>query len=116
MKIFAGSEKEYQDWYDKNDNAYGRACLEYAERWANLLEEEIGTSTDMEEVEKIIEENAKRLSHKTDTEGITGFMYGCAVSFLADCWKYGEFLRQWHNKEFHYSGNGVINPSVLYLG
>ena len=45
-----------------------------------------------------IEDIAKELSHKADTEGITGFMYGCAVSILLQCWEYGEELRRWHNR------------------
>lgn len=27
MKILEGKEKEYKDWYDKNDDPYGRACF-----------------------------------------------------------------------------------------
>lgn len=30
MKILEGKEKEYKDWYDKNSDSYGRACLEKA--------------------------------------------------------------------------------------
>lgn len=42
-------------------------------------------------------------------------MYGCAVNILAQCWKYGEELRKWHNKEYNYNGNGVVNPAVLTI-
>lgn len=38
MKIKNDQEKAYQDWLDKNTDAYGRACFTYAERWAELLE------------------------------------------------------------------------------
>ena len=41
MIILAGKEKEYKDWYDKNSDAYGRACFTYAERWAEMMEKEI---------------------------------------------------------------------------
>lgn len=40
-------------------------------------------------------------------------MYGMAVSILSQCWKYGEFLRKWHNKEYGYEGDGVVNPAVM---
>ena len=43
-------------------------------------------------------------------------MYGCAVSILSQCWKYGEELRKWHNKEYNYDGDGVVNPAVLTIG
>lgn len=54
--------------------------------------------------------------HEADTEGITGYMYGCAVSILSQCWKYGEYLRKWHNKEYNYDGDGVVNPAILTIG
>ena len=114
MKILEGHEKEYKDWYDKNSDGYGRACFTYAERWAEMLENKIESST--EDVMKVIVDNADKLSHEADTEGITGHMYGCAVSILSQCWKYGEYLRKWHNKEYNYDGDGVVNPAILTIG
>lgn len=111
MKIFEGHEKEYKDWYDKNSNGYDRACFTYAERWAEMLENKIESST--EDVMKVIVDNADKLSHEADTEGITGYMYGCAVSILSQYWKYGEYLRKWHNKKYNYDGDGVVNPAIL---
>ena len=114
MKILEGHEKEYKDWYDKNSDGYGRACFTYAERWAEMLENKIESST--EDAMKVIVDNADKLSHEADTEGITGYMYGCAVSILSQCWKYGEYLRKWHNKEYNYDGDGVVNPAILTIG
>lgn len=114
MKILAGKEKEYKDWYGKNSDAYGRACFTFAERWAEMMEKEIENSTD--HPLNVISENAKRLSYEADTEGITGFMYGCAVNILSQCWVYGENLRKWHNKEYNYDGDGVVNPAVITIG
>lgn len=68
------------------------------------------------EVKKTIMENADHLSHEADTEGITGFMYGCAVNILSQCWEHGEELRKWHNKEYDYEGEGVVNPAILTVG
>ena len=113
MKILAGKEKEYKDWYDKNSDVYSRACFTYAERWAELLEVEISKTDD---AMKCIVENADRLSREADTEGITGFMYGCAVSILSQYWEYGEELRKWHNKEYNYDGKGVVNPAIITIG
>ena len=114
MKILSGKEKEYKDWYDKNADAYGRACFTYAERWAEMLEGAIEESND--NPFKVIVDNAEQFSYKADTEGITGFMYGCAVNILSLCWEYGEFLRKWHNKEYNYDGDGVVNPAIMTIG
>lgn len=81
MKIIEGKEKEYKDWYDKNNDGYSRACFTYAERWAEMMEEKIEASSD--DVMKVIVDNADKLSYEADEEGITGFMYGCAVSILS---------------------------------
>ena len=113
MKIKEGKEKEYKDWYDKNLDPYGHACFTYAEKWAELLEEKIENSDKNPQI--VIVENADKLSHDADTEGITGFMYSMAVSILSHCWKYGEELRKWHNKEYDYDGEGVVNPAILTL-
>lgn len=59
---------------------------------------------------------ADSTSREADTEGITGFMYGCAVNVLSQLWEYGEELRKWHNKEYNYEGDGVVNPAILTIG
>lgn len=110
MKIKSGQEKAYKDWFDKNVDPYGRGCFTYAERWAELLEKKID---EVGNVQNAIIDNADRLSHEADIEGITGFMYGMAVNILSQCWEYGEELRKWHNKEYDYDGDGVVNPAVL---
>lgn len=98
----------------KNSDPYGRAFFTYAERWAGMMEEKIEASEDDEM--KVIVDNAKQLSYEADTEGITGFMYGVAVSILSQCWGYGEFLRKWHNKDYGYDGDGVVNPAIITVG
>ena len=63
-------------------------------------------------------------SHEADTEGITGFMYGCAVGALARFWVHGEALRKWHNlkTQLGHEGEkanetgGVLNPALLNIG
>lgn len=110
MKILNGMKESYERGYSNNLDPYGHAVYTFAERWADLMEKKIETTGDPE---KTIAENAKRLSRKADTEGISGFMYGCAVSILSSCWEYGEILRKWHNKEYDYEGDGVVNPAIL---
>lgn len=113
MTILKGKEKDYKEWLDKNTDAYGRACFTYAERWAEMMENLIDNSSD--EPMNVIIDNANRLSIEADVEGITGFMYGCAVNILSQCWKYGEELRKWHNNEYNYDGDGVVNPAILTI-
>lgn len=114
MNIIQGKEREYKARYDKNNDGYSRACFTYAERWAEKMEVEIEKSSD--EPADAIAKNADRLSREADTEGITGFMYGMAVSILSQCWLHGEILRKWHNKEYGYDGNGVVNPAIVTIG
>ena len=64
---------------------------------------------------------AEESNREADTERITGFMYGAAVSTLAGVWEHGEELRRWHNidTQIHDEGekandnDGVLNPAVL---
>ena len=78
-------EKAFDDWKEKQKghddpmaDAYGLAIFSYAERWADLMEAglEADPNTDFAEL-------AERTSREADTDGITGFMYGAAVSVLA---------------------------------
>lgn len=100
-----------------NDDKYGRAIHEYAKRWAELMEDAIADGA-------TVEACAKELSHLADTEGITGFMYGCAVGLLARSWKHGENLRRWHNRDVQIrdegeranESGGVLDPAVLVIG
>lgn len=114
MKILKGKEQEYKDWYEKNKDGYSRACFTYAERWAELLEKEIEKSD--KDTKEVMKQCAEKYSHDADVEGITGFMYGMAVQILSLCWEYGEELRKWHNKEYGYEGDGVVNPAILTVG
>jgi hypothetical protein len=59
-----------------------------------------------------------------DNDGITGFMYGCAVSILSKVWIHGEQLRRWHNLKTQLRDEGekanqtggVLNPALLCIG
>jgi len=116
MEIVKGKEDEYKEWRNKNTDSYGRACFDYAERWADLMEKEMAAGEKLEDI-------AKQTSHEANTEGITGFMYGAAVGILAEAWVYGEALRRWHNLEIQIGDEGeranekgtVLNPALLTI-
>lgn len=107
----------WNEWVENNTDPYGRGVITYAERWANLMEERMAGGAPLTEV-------AQQASHDADTEGITGFMYGAAVSVLTTSWEHGEELRRWHNLDTQIGNEGekanesggVLNPAILNLG
>ena len=107
----------WQKCVNANNDGYGSCCVRYAEKWARLMQVRIASG-------ETVAECAEELSHIADDEGITGFMYGASVSMLAKCWKHGEELRRWHNKETQIGSEGdtandnggVLNPALLSIG
>lgn len=100
-----------------NSDGYGSGVIRYAARWAAAMEKRIEAGESLADV-------AKEESHSSDLEGITGFMYGCAVGILAKVWKYGEELRRWHNLDSQLrdegekanESGGVLNPALFTIG
>ena len=85
---------------------YSNGVVKYARRWAKYMQTLIAEGNTVDEI-------AEKTSHDCDIEGITGFMYGYAVNVLSMSWKYGEELRNWHNKKYGYTGDGTVNPAML---
>jgi len=115
--IELADENGWQKFKEANTDGYGGGVVIYAERWARLMQVEMTKGKNLEDV-------ASATSQEADLEGITGFMYGCAISTLSQCWKYGEQLRRWHNidtqlgdegEKANESG-GVLNPALLSIG
>ena len=100
-----------------NSDPYGAACVAFAERWARMMQAEMAKGAKLADI-------AKATSHAADEEGITGFMYGCAVGELSASWAHGEELRRWHNLgtqigtegERANETGGVLNPALLNIG
>ena len=117
MQLIPEQSIEYAESYTKNSDAYGHACFTYAERWAEMMEQAIVDGKKLEDV-------AEALSHEANKEGITGFMYGAAVSILSKSWIYGEQLRRWHNLQTQIGDEGkranekgtVLNPALMTIG
>lgn len=110
------AKKRWDDCVKINGDPYGAATVAYAKAWAEMMEAQIADGASLADI-------AKKTSHDADTEGITGFMYGCAVSQLADMWIHGEELRRWHNLDTQ-CGNegekaneegGVLNPALVKI-
>jgi hypothetical protein len=111
----ADAAKKWEEGLSKNTDSYGRGVYTYASRWALLMEQKLAEGKKLQEV-------AEKTSHEADTEGITGYMYGCAVGILATVWVHGEMLRRWHNKEIQIGTEGdeanekpgaVLSPALL---
>lgn len=115
MKI--GNQENWNKFVANNTDPYGKTIIDYAERWANLMEDMMAKGKKLVDV-------AEATSYEANTEGITGFMYGAAVSILSTSWVYGEELRRWHNKEVQIGNEGdrandsggVLNPAILNIG
>jgi hypothetical protein len=114
--------KDADGWKKANDanppsKPYGHRVMTYAEDWANFMEREMAAG-------KTLEQCAELTSREADTDGITGFMYGAAVSTLAQVWKHGEALRRWHNlkTQIGHEGEranetgGTLNPPLPNIG
>ena len=110
-------KRRWRDFVAENEIGYGSSVIRFATRWANLMEERLGEG-------KTVAEVAEPTSHEANTDGITRYVYGCAVAILAEVWQHGEELRNWHNikHQMHDEGSkanksgGVLNPSVLRRG
>lgn len=117
MQLKPGTETEYEDYKAKNTDPYGARIVSYGEDWANLMETRMAKGENLVGI-------AKETSHQADTDGITGFMYGCAVRSLAYFWLHGESLRQWHNLKTQIKDEGeqanktggVLNPALISIG
>ena len=90
MKFQDGKESEFNKGKAKNTHFYGAEVYRFAEAWANAMERAMAAGS-------TIGDCARAAEREADTEGLSGFQYGCAVSLLAACWVHGEELRRWHN-------------------
>ena len=117
MQLKPETESEYESYKSNNSDPYGAAVVEYSERWADMMEAEMAAGKKLADV-------AEQTSHSADTDGITGFMYGCAVKGLAYFWIHGEELRRWHNigtqlgheGEAANASGGVLNSAIIDIG
>jgi hypothetical protein len=109
IEIELKDTEAWQKSREANTDPYGKCCIDYAEGWAKLMQLEMSKG-------KTLAECAESTSYELGFYGVTGFMYGAAVSTLAHCWKHGEDLRKWHNKEYNHEGEGVVNPAILTIG
>jgi len=113
-KMTLRDEEGWKKSVAANTDGYGCGVISFAERWARLME---GRMANGDTLEACADED----SSLADNEGITGFMYGAAVSILSQVWIHGEQLRRWHNLKTQIGHEGekanesgsVLNPAFL---
>ena len=116
-KVTLRDEEGWEKIVANNTSFYGSGVIRYAERWACLMEAWMAKGDTLEAC-------AKETSYLADTEGITGFMYGGAVSILSQVWIHGEQLRRWHNLDTQVGHEGetanqcggILTPALWSIG
>jgi len=98
-KMTLRDEEGWKKIVAANTDGYGSAVIRFAERWARLMEGRIANGD-------TVEGCAEEASQLADNEGITGFVYSCAVSILSQVWIHGEQLRRWHNLKTQIGNEG----------
>lgn len=94
-----------------NADPYARRTVEYAEDWANAVEQKMATG-------RLFSEVVDEARREADTDGITGYMRNAAVHILWTVWAHGESLRQWHNTTCGYPNlpeDSLVNSTILVL-
>lgn len=94
MKIKAGMEQEYQTFLNENSvNGHSGIVVRYMERWAEMMEAELEAGASLKDI-------AKRTSYAANTDQLSLFQYGIAVSKLSHFWLYGEELQLWQRHRY----------------
>lgn len=92
MKIKAGMESVYASLKNEiHQDGRNNAVISYAERWAEMMEQQISNGASVSEV-------AAQTRYEANQENISWFMYGNAVRVLVNFWDHGEELRQWQQQ------------------
>ena len=116
-KMTLRDEEGWKKTVAANTDDYGGGVMSFVERWARLMEGRMANGDTLEAC-------AEDASSLADNKGITGFMYGAAVSILSQVWVHGEQLRRWHNLKTQIghegekanASGGVLNPALLSIG
>ena len=110
------NEKALEEWRQCNQDAYGGACVQVAERAMKILDEEPG---DFNTYDLICQADKD-----SKTGGITGAMSGFVAKIISDCHSRGEEFRIKWNKDHQINDEegdgankdgGVINPAIINI-
>lgn len=117
-----GLEEEYNkekngltDVDDEHKRAYVEYVFEKAEELAWRLEERIKYLSNDKTIEEIINTETEEITNGVWNDGMTGYQYGLIMRILSIYWVHGEPLRKWHNKQYGYECDGIVNPAVWHM-
>ena len=102
--------KGWNEWETKNEDAYGKACVDVAREVMTILDKEPGEI----DTHGII----CRADKVAGAGGITGFMAGCVAQMVSQCHSRGdEFRRRWNKDNgIEDERDGVVNPAIIEIG
>ncbi len=98
------AEKKWKQWVENNsESSCVNSIVTYARRWAKYMQYL------MEKHNKTVAEIADNASSLSGVDDMTLYMHIRVVAILAQCWKYGEELRKWHNRKWgEEDADGVV--------
>jgi len=102
------AEKVWANYVGKNQDSISKGVINYADRWMKCMQYYIFQGAS-------VAESAQMSECDADFEGMSGFSFGWALSVIAEVWKYGDELAEWHNAKFNYKGKDVVNPAILTI-
>lgn len=104
------AKKAWKALKKKNaDDAYGKALLKLASKWARAMQIMMAEGNDIEDIFD------EALDACDQYDSITGCIESSLVSILAEYWKHGENLRACYNRHYGYTGEGVANPAKVIM-
>lgn len=101
-------KKAWKIWVEKNNDAYGKACVDTARKVMTYLDEEKEI-----DVNKMI----NRADKEANAGGLTGFMAGAVAQMVVRCHSRGEEFKKKWNARYGVKEDvkGVVNPAILTL-
>lgn len=105
------NQKEWDEYVDKNKDAYGKACVDVGRRVMEILDEES---------EFNCHEIICRANKEVEAGRITEFMAGCVAQMVFLYHDRGEEFRQKWNQDYGVDESkakgGIVNPAIIEIG
>ncbi len=86
------NEKAWNNIINHNLDSYGKRIYQYAQKWAELMENEIKNG-------KKVKEIANKTRKLINIGKMTFYMRRRAIDILIICWKHGQDLWEWQKME-----------------
>jgi len=107
------NQKLWDSFVEKNDDPYGKACVDVAREVMRLLDEPGYKDFDTHAVICEADNNIK-------AGGLTGFMAGCVAQMVGRCHSRGDYFRRKWNQDHgvteEKAKGGTVNPAILTIG